>query len=166
MYAIVKVGGKQYRVEKGDSLLVDRMPDDEGAKVALQPLLFKDDSEDAVFASADLDKVKVEAVVAGHERGPKIHVLKFKPKRGYKRRMGHRSDLTRLEIGEIKLLSRKPAAAEPKAEPKKAPAKKPAAKKPAAKKPAAKKPAAKKPAAKKPAAKKPAAKKKEDGDGS
>jgi len=189
MYAIVKVGGKQYRVEKGDSLLVDRMPDDEGAKVALRPLLFKDDSDDAVFASSDLEKVKVEAVVTGHERGPKIHVLKFKPKRGYKRRMGHRSDLTRLEIGDIKLLSRKPAAAktadepkaeaaaEPKAAPKKAPAKKPAAKaatteaapkkapakKPAAKKPAAKaaadKPAAKKPAAKKPAAKKPAAKK-------
>ena len=181
MYAIVKVGGKQYRVEKGDSLLVDRMPDDEGAKVALRPLLFKDDKDDAVFASSDLEKVKVEAVVKGHERGPKVHVLKFKPKRGYKRRMGHRSDLTRLEIGDIKLLSRKPAAAksadepkaetaaEPKAAPKKAPAKKPAAKKPAAKaaadKPAAaKKPAAKKPAAKKPAAKKPAAKK-EDGDG-
>lgn len=180
-YAIVKVGGKQYRVEKGDSLLVDRMPDDEGAKVALQPLLFKGDSDDAVFAGADLEKVKVEAVVTGHERGPKVHVLKFKPKRGYKRRMGHRSDLTRLEIGDIKLLSRKPAAAkkddepkaetaaEPKAEPKKAPAKKPAAKKPAAAKAADDKPAAaKKPAAKKPAAKKPAAKpaaKKEDGDG-
>ena len=151
MYAIVKVGGKQYRVEKGDSLLVDRMPDDEGAKVALQPLLFKGDKDDAVFAGADLEKVKVEAVVKGHERGKKIHVLKFKPKRGYKRRYGHRSDLTRIEIGEIKLLSRKPAAAkkdepaaETAAEPKKAPAKKPAAKKPAAKKAAPKKAAAKK----------------------
>jgi large subunit ribosomal protein L21 len=192
MYAIVKVGGKQYRVEKGDSLLVDRMPEQEGAKVALQPLLFKGEgSSDTVFSADDLGKVKVEAVVTRHERGPKIHVLKFKPKRGYKRRMGHRSDLTRLEIGDIELLSRKPAAAkaadepkaeaaaEPKAEPKKPAAKKPAAKKPATKKPAAKatgskpaaakKPAAKKPAAKKPAAKKPAAKKpaakKEDGDG-
>jgi large subunit ribosomal protein L21 len=176
MYAIVKVGGKQYRVEKGDSLLVDRMPDDEGAKVALQPLLFKGDSDDAVFAGADLEKVKVEAVVTGHERGKKIHVLKFKPKRGYKRRMGHRSDLTRLEIGDIKLLSRKPAAAKtadepkaeaaekPKAEPKKAEPKKPAAKKPAAKAADDKPAAEKKPAAKKPAAKKPAAKK-EDGDG-
>jgi len=116
MYAIVKVGGKQYRVEKGDSLLVDRMPDDEGAKVVLQPLLFKgDDSDDAVFSGADLEKVKVEAVVTRHERGKKIHVLKFKPKRGYKRRMGHRSDLTRLEIGDIKMLSRKPAAKKPAA---------------------------------------------------
>jgi large subunit ribosomal protein L21 len=177
MYAIVKVGGKQYRVEKGDSLLVDRMPDDEGAKVSLEPLLFKGDGkDDPVFAADDLGKVKVEAVVKRHERGEKIHVLKFKPKRGYKRRYGHRADLTRLEIGDIKLLTRKPAAkkaddakAETAAEPKKAPAKKPAAKKPAAKKTdstaAAKKPAAKKPAAKKPAAKKSAAKK-EDGDGS
>ena len=132
MYAIVKVGGKQYRVEKGDTLLVDRMPEDEGAKVALEPLMFRGDGKDeAVFSGDDLGKVKVEATVAGHLRGKKIHVLKFKPKRGYKRRQGHRSELTRLEIGEIKMLSRKPAA------------KKPAAKKPAAKKSAAKKPAAK-----------------------
>ena len=114
MYAIVKVGGKQYRVEKGDSLVVDRMPDDEGATVALQPLLFR--SDDAAFGSDDLAKVKVEAVVRGHERGKKIRVFKFKPKRGYKKTMGHRSELTRLEISEIKMLSRKPAARKPKEE--------------------------------------------------
>jgi large subunit ribosomal protein L21 len=191
-YAIVKVGGKQYRVEKGDELVVDRMREDEGAKLALEPLLFRPDKGDPVMGGDDLGKVKVEATVKGHHRGEKLRVLKFKPKRGYKRQAGHRSELTRLEIGEIKLLSRRPAGAakegaaaakaEPKsgataakAEPKKAPARKPAAKKPAAKKPAAKKPAAKKPAAKKPAAsgaakkpaaRKPAAKKKESDDGS
>src|SRR5947209_16092832 len=110
MYAIVKVGGKQYRVEKGDSLVVDRMREDEGATVALQPLLFADGSDKTVFEGGDLEKVKVEAVVQGHERGKKVHVLKFKPKRGYKRRTGHRSDLTRLEIKDIKMLSRRPAA--------------------------------------------------------
>ena len=110
MYAIVKVGGKQYRVEKGDSLLVDRMPGDEGSKVTLEPLLFKGDKDDAAFSGDDLAKIKVEAVIAGHERGKKIHGLKFKPKRGYKRRFGARADLTRLEIGEIKMSSRKPAA--------------------------------------------------------
>ena len=164
MYAIVKVGGKQYRVEKGDTLLVDRMPDDEGAKVTLEPLMFRGDGkDDAVFSGDDLGKVKVEATITGHLRGKKIHVLKFKPKRGYKRRQGHRSELTKLEIGDIKLAARKPAAAKPKAEAKPKPAAKPkAAAKP---KPAAKKPAAKKPAAKKPAAKKPAAKK-ETTDGS
>ena len=110
MYAIVRVGGKQYRVEKGDSLVVDRLRADAGAKVALEPLLFADGSDKTVFERSELAKVKVDAVVTGHERGEKIHVLKYKPKRGYKRRSGHRSDLTRLEIKDIKLLSRKPAA--------------------------------------------------------
>jgi large subunit ribosomal protein L21 len=110
MYAVVKVGGKQYRVEKGDSLVVDRLSAKEGDKLNLEPLLLRPDGKDkAVFDGAELEKVKVEAVVTGHERGEKIHVLKFKPKKGYKRRSGHRSDLTRLEIGDIKLLSRKPA---------------------------------------------------------
>ena len=109
MYAIVKAGGRQFRVEKGDSIVVDRLPAGEGDKVALDPLLFVD-GDKTVFEGGDLDKVKVEAVVSGHERGPKIRVLKYKPKRGYRKRTGHRSDLTRLEIGDIKLLSRKPAA--------------------------------------------------------
>jgi large subunit ribosomal protein L21 len=148
MYAIVKVGGKQYRVESGDSIVVDRMSAGEGDKVDLQPLLFRPDGDkDAVFDGADLEKVKVEATVTGHERGKKVHVLKYKPKRGYRRRSGARADLTRLSIGEIKQLSRRPAGSSKAAEGKTAEAK-PAAKKPAAKKPAAKKPPAKKPAAK------------------
>jgi large subunit ribosomal protein L21 len=110
MYAIVKVGGKQYRVEKGDSLVVDRLRAKEGAELVLEPLLFRpDDAGKTVIGGEDLEKVKVEATVAGHERGKKIHVLKFKPKRGYKRRTGHRSDLTRLEIKDIRLLRRRPA---------------------------------------------------------
>jgi large subunit ribosomal protein L21 len=100
MYAIVKVGGKQYRVEKGDSLVVDRMREDEGATVALQPLLLAG-GDDAVFQGDALGKVTVEAVVRGHERGKKIRVVKFKPKRGYKRTAGHRSELTRLEITKV-----------------------------------------------------------------
>jgi large subunit ribosomal protein L21 len=140
MYAIVKVGGKQYRVEKGDSLLVDRMREDEGAKVSLEPLLYR--SDEAVFDAGELEKVKVEAVIAGHERGVKLRVFKFKPKRGYRRTTGHRSELTRLEISDIKLLSRKPAKA-PAAEKPSAPSReKPTAaaeKKPAASKAAASK---------------------------
>ena len=100
MYAVVKVGGKQYRVEKGASLLVDRMSASEGDKVTLDPLLLAD-GKDTVFEGGDLAKIKVEAVVTGHERGPKIHVLKYKPKRGYKRRTGHRQELTRIRISKI-----------------------------------------------------------------
>jgi large subunit ribosomal protein L21 len=102
MYAIVRVGGKQYRVESGDSIVVERLSASEGEKLELEPLLYAD-GDKSVLGGADLQKVRVQATVTGHERGKKIHVLKFKPKRGYKRRSGHRADLTRLEIGAIKL---------------------------------------------------------------
>jgi large subunit ribosomal protein L21 len=155
-YAIVKTGGKQYRVEQGQTLLVERLSADEGEKLALEPLLYRGDKE--IVDGADLAKVKVEAKVLGHERGPKLRVLKFKPKRGYKRRTGHRQELTRLEVTEIKLAARRaPAAKEAAGESKPAaPAKKPAARKAPATKAAA---APKKPAARKPPAKKPATKK-------
>ena len=130
MYAIVKVGGKQHRVESGDSIVVDRLAAGEGEKLNLEPLLFRPDGDkEAVFEGSALEKVKVEATVTGHERGKKIHGLKFKPKRGYKVRYGARADLTRLEIGEIKQLTRKPAAKKPAAEKKPAAARKPASKK-------------------------------------
>jgi large subunit ribosomal protein L21 len=116
VYAIVKTGGKQYRVEKGQSLLVERLPAEDGASVSLQPLLYVDGS--TVLDSADeLGRVDVQARVVGHERGPKLRVVKFKPKRGYKRRTGHRQELTRLEVTGIKLSggsSAKTAAAAPK----------------------------------------------------
>jgi large subunit ribosomal protein L21 len=160
-YAIVESGGKQYRVEKGGSLLVDRLPDDEGAKVTLRPVMYRADKQ-ILLEAGQLEKVKVEAKVAEHLRGDKIRIFKYKPKKGYRRRAGHRSELTRLEVTDVKMLTRKPAARKPAAEAKPAAAKKPAAKEPPAKKPAAKKPAAKKPAAKKPAAKKPASRRGSD----
>jgi large subunit ribosomal protein L21 len=102
-YAVVKTGGKQYRVEEGTTLLVERLREDEGAKVQLEPLLYADGGDKTLFGADDLGKVKVEATVVGHERGPKLRVFKFKPKRGYKRRTGHRQELTRLEVTGIKV---------------------------------------------------------------
>ena len=101
-YAVVKCGGKQYRVEEGTTLLVDRMSGDEGASVDLQPLLYAG-GEDTLFQGSDLGRVKVQAKIVGHERGPKLRVFKFKPKRGYKRTTGHRSELTRIEVTGISL---------------------------------------------------------------
>jgi large subunit ribosomal protein L21 len=109
MYAIVKTGGKQYRVEEGQSLLVERLPVDDGGSLSLEPLLYVDGSN--VVDGADLSKVKVQAKVLSHERGPKLRVVKFKPKRGYKRRTGHRQALTRIEVTQIKLASRSSRAA-------------------------------------------------------
>jgi len=109
MYAIVKTGGKQYRVEEGQHLLVEKLAVDEGSKVSLEPLLYRGDRE--ILDGADLAKVTVEARVVAHERGPKLRVVKFKPKRGYKRRNGHRQDLTRIEITSIKAGAARRAAA-------------------------------------------------------
>jgi large subunit ribosomal protein L21 len=95
-YAIVKTGGKQYRVEQGQTLLVERLPEEEGATVALKPLLYR--STDTVFDADGLAAVSVTAKIVAHERGEKLRVFKFKPKRGYKRTAGHRQELTRLEI--------------------------------------------------------------------
>jgi large subunit ribosomal protein L21 len=101
MYAIVKTGGKQYRVEQGQTLLVERLPDEEGATVALQPLMLRGDGDDLLDGD-DLGRVSIAARIVAHERGPKLRVLKYKPKHGYKKRTGHRQELTRLEITEIK----------------------------------------------------------------
>jgi large subunit ribosomal protein L21 len=131
MYAVVESGGKQYKVEKGTALVVDRLDAKEGDKVALRPVMFRD--KEVVAEPKQLEKVKVEATVAEHLRGPKIKVFKYKPKKGYRRRAGHRSELTRLEVTELKMggAAKKPAA-EKKASTKKASTKKPAAKKAAA----------------------------------
>jgi large subunit ribosomal protein L21 len=99
MYAIVKTGGKQYRVQEGQSLLVERLPDDDGSTVTLEPLLGVDG--ETIVEGAE--GVTVRARILGHERGPKLRVVKFKPKRGYKRRNGHRQALTRIEITSVKL---------------------------------------------------------------
>jgi len=131
MYAIVKTGGKQYRVERGQTLLVERLAVQEGGDVALEPILYR--SEEAVFDSAGLKKVKVTAKVLSHERGEKLRVFKFKPKRGYKRRNGHRQELTRIEVTDISIgaaakgvsaiATAKPVAARPAAKPSKPAAK-------------------------------------------
>src|SRR3984957_19583724 len=101
MYAIVKTGGKQYHVAPGRWLLVERLPVDDGATVSLEPLLYVDGAE--VVDGEGLQNVSVQARVLGHERGPKLRIVKFKPKRGYRRRNGHRQELTRIEVTSVTL---------------------------------------------------------------
>jgi large subunit ribosomal protein L21 len=160
MYAIVKSGGKQYRVERGQRLLVERLRAEEGADVALQPILYR--SEETVFDKAGLERVKVTAKVLGHVRGEKLRVFKFKPKRGYKRRTGHRQELTQIEVTEIVQGARTAAKATAKAAGK--PSSKPTAVKAARAKAPAAKPAAKATRAKAPATAR--AKKEQAADGS
>ena len=109
MYAVIETGGKQYKVEKGTSLLVDRLSAAEGDKVALRAVMFRGDKE-VVAEPKELEKVKVEAKVSAHLRGKKIKVFKYKAKKGYRRRAVHRSELTKLEVTEVKMGARKAAA--------------------------------------------------------
>jgi large subunit ribosomal protein L21 len=101
MYAVIESGGKQYKVEQGTALFVDRLDAKEGDKVSLRPVFFRD--TEVVAAPKELEKVKVEATVTEHLRGPKIKVFKYKAKKGYRKRAGHRSEQTKLEVTSLKM---------------------------------------------------------------
>jgi large subunit ribosomal protein L21 len=153
MYAVIKIGGKQYRVEEGQKLLVDRQP--HAAGDAFAPDVLMTGGDEVVTDRSKLEGA-VSVQVVEHLRGEKIKVFKFKPKRGYRKTRGHRSELTRISVESIGGSSRPKRAPARKAEPEKAEAR-PAEEKPKPRPKAAAKPrAAAKPKAE--AGEKPAAK--------
>ncbi|GEL47896.1 50S ribosomal protein L21 [Cellulomonas hominis] len=101
VYAIVKAGGRQEKVAVGDVVVVDRLAAEAGATVELPALLLVDGTAVTSDAAA-LAKVKVTAEVVRDEKGPKIDILRYKNKTGYRRRQGHRQQLTRLKVTGIK----------------------------------------------------------------
>ena len=101
VYAIVRAGGRQEKVEVGTIVVLDRLKAAEGETIALEPVLYVD-GEKVTHEAKALAKVTVEAEVVRNERGPKIVIQKFKNKTGYKKRQGHRQDLTRVKITGIK----------------------------------------------------------------
>lgn len=100
MYAIVKSGGRQEKVSVGDVVVMDRLKGAAGDKIELTPVLLVD-GEKVTSGSDDLAKATVTAEIVRDERGPKITILKYKNKTGYRRRLGHRQDLTRVKITSI-----------------------------------------------------------------
>ena len=101
MYAIVKTGGKQYKVAEGDLVKVEKIEGEPGSSVALTPVLLVDGAD--VTAGPDaLSKVSVEAEIVEHGKGKKVDILKYKNKTGYKVRQGHRQQLTTVKITGIK----------------------------------------------------------------
>jgi large subunit ribosomal protein L21 len=109
-YAIISLGGKQYRVHEGERLLVDRLRADEGATVEPRVLLVGGNGAPDLAPST-----KVTARIVGHELGEKIRIGKYRRRTGYKKHTGHRSRLTRIEIESIGA-TRAKSAAKPKAE--------------------------------------------------
>ena len=170
MYAVVKTGGKQYRVTKDDTILVEKLDADEGQTVTLSDVMLLGDGDKVTVGNPVVADASVEAQVVSQTRGPKIIIFRRKRRKNHRRTQGHRQDLTLLKINAIaedgkslkpKAAPAKKAADKEEAAPKAA-AKKAAAKKAAPKaeaKAAPKKAAAKKTAAKKATAKKAAAKK-------
>ena len=162
MYALVKTGGKQYRVSKDDTILVERLSAEEGEQIILNDIVMLGDGDKVTIGTPLVDGAGVSATVVRQTRGPKIIIFRRKRRKNHRRTQGHRQDLTLLKIIDIaedakSLKTAKPAA---KAVPKKAAASDASAEKAAAKKAAPKAAAAKKPAVKKAAAaKKPAVKK-------
>ena len=101
VYAIVKAGGRQEKVAVGDVVVVDRLAAETGSSVQLPALLLVD-GEKVTTDAAALAKVTVTAEVVRDEKGPKIDILKYKNKTGYRKRQGHRQQLTRLKVTGIK----------------------------------------------------------------
>ena len=96
VYAIVKAGGRQEKVSVGDVLFVNKLEGEVGSTVELQPVMLVDGEK--VTLGSDLEKASVSAEIVGDGKGPKISIMKYKNKTGYKKRMGHRQPLTRIKI--------------------------------------------------------------------
>ena len=101
MYAIVKTGGKQYKVAEGDLVKVEKIEGEPGSTVALTPVLLVDGA-DVKSTADDLANVKDDAELVEHGKGKKISMMKYKNKTGYKRRLGHRQPVTTVKITGIK----------------------------------------------------------------
>jgi large subunit ribosomal protein L21 len=130
MYAVVTTGGKQYRVEPGSELVVERLTADPGATITFDRVLLVGDGEAVTVGTPTVDGATVSATVLGEALGPKLIIFKFKQKVKYRRHTGHRQHLTRVRIDEISAGGRKATKSEaateqPEAAAAEAPAEKP-----------------------------------------
>ena len=137
MYAVVKTGGKQYRVAKDDKILVERIEGEAGASIQLDNVMMLVDGEKVQIGAPLVEGASVAAEVVEQTRGPKIIIFRRKRRKNHRRTQGHRQDLTLLKITDILADGKKPTAKKAAAK-KAAPAAKKATKKAAAKKAAPK----------------------------
>ena len=100
-YAVIRTGGKQYRVNEGDNLRIEKIEGEVGQEVEFADVLMLGDGEKAILDAAELEAKKVKAKILRHGRGKKIHVYKFKRRKGYERRQGHRQSFTEVCISSI-----------------------------------------------------------------
>lgn len=101
MYAVIETGGKQYRVQEGDIVLVEKLDVEEGEKVDLSKVLLVSSEEGIKVGKPYVEGAKVEATAIEHGKGKKIVVFKYKPKKNYRKKQGHRQPYTKLKIEKI-----------------------------------------------------------------
>ncbi len=101
MYAIVRSGGRQYRVSVGDQLLVEKLPFQPGQEITINEVLLVASGDRVQVGTPLINGARVRATVLAQEKGPKIRIFRYIPKERYRRRKGHRQTYTRLRIDEI-----------------------------------------------------------------
>ena len=102
MYAVIQTGGKQYRVAPGEIVKVERLSGNVGDSVAFDKVLMTSDGEDVNLGSPYLEDIKVHGRIARHGKDRKIPVFKYKRRKGYRKKIGHRQDFTLIKVEEIK----------------------------------------------------------------
>jgi len=102
MYAVIKTGGKQYRVSEGEILKIEKLEVEPGKKITFNEVLMIADGENVQVGSPLVDKASVEAKVISQGKGKKVNILKFKRRKNSMKRQGHRQLFTEIQIGKIK----------------------------------------------------------------
>ncbi|HHV38202.1 MAG TPA: 50S ribosomal protein L21 [Tepidimicrobium sp.] len=101
MYAVIETGGKQYRVKEGDVVFVEKLDAKEGEKVDLSKVLLISSEDDLLIGKPYLEDAKVEATVLEQGKARKVVIFRYKPKKNYRRKQGHRQPYTKLKIEKI-----------------------------------------------------------------
>ena len=112
MYAVIEACGKQYKVTKGDVVFFEKLEAEEGKKVTFDKVVLASDEGKVEVGAPYVKGIKVEGKVVAHGKGKKIVVFKYKPKKNYRRKQGHRQPYTKVEITEIKTVTAKTEAKE------------------------------------------------------
>ncbi|HXV07734.1 MAG TPA: 50S ribosomal protein L21 [Burkholderiales bacterium] len=103
MYAVIKTGGKQYRVSAGEKLKVESLPADVGAEITLDQVLMVADGDNVAMGTPTLSGASVKATVLGHGRGDKVKIFKMRRRKHYRKTQGHRQNYTEIQISGISL---------------------------------------------------------------
>jgi len=101
MYAVIKTGGKQYRVSAGDKLKVEKLVGDVGSDVTIDQVLMLADGDNVTIGAPVIAGASVQAKVLAHGRGDKVMIFKFRRRKHYRKTQGHRQDYTEIQIGDI-----------------------------------------------------------------